>query len=116
MHFPRVPVLIRQRRAVGLELDRAGVLGVDEELGAPVFDVLRLRCDDLRLVEQLRVARGHILRGNRPDLDRLAVVRRLLCVIVGVDQHPSQCVASILVFEAEVDTRLSIRRSFIGFL
>ena len=115
MHFPRVPVLVRQRRAVGLELDRAGVLGVNEEVGAPVFDVL-LDCDDLRLVEQLRVARGHILRGNRPNLNRLAVVLRLLCVIVRVDQHPAQCIASILVFEAEVDTRLSIRRSFLGFL
>ena len=83
MHFPRVPVLIRQRRAVGLELDRAGVLGVNEEVGAPV-EVL-LDCDDLRLVEQLRIARGHILRGNRPNLNRLAVVLRLLCVIVRVD-------------------------------
>ena len=69
MHFPRVPVLVRQRRAVGLELDRAGVLGVNEEVGAPV-EALR-GCDDLRLVEQLRAARDHILRGNRPDLNRL---------------------------------------------
>ena len=108
MHFPRVPVLIRQRRAVGLELDRAGVLGVNEEVVAPV-EVL-LDCNDLRLVEQLRIARGYILRGNRPDLDRLAVVLRLLGVVIGVDQHPAQCVASILVVEAEVDTRLSISR------
>ena len=68
MHFPRVPVLIRQRRAVGLELDRVGVLGVNEEVGAPV-EALR-GCDDLRLVEQLRVAYGYISWRDRPNFHR----------------------------------------------
>ena len=108
MHFPRVPVLIRQRRAVGLELDRAGVLGVNEEVVAPV-EVL-LDCNDLRLVEQLRIARGYILRGNRPDLDRLALVLCKLGVVIGVDQLPTKCIARILVFEAEVGTRLPVPR------